>query len=1305
MALKIRGSKFRHVYGLTYKREQTFENVRITRNTHDSNFCSVNPRFLAVVTESSGGGSFAVLDVNRPGRVDVNCPRVCGHSGAVLDIKWNPFDDCVIASGSEDATVKIWSVPEHGSFGMLTGWSADLHGHSRRVAYIDWHPTAANVLMSVGFDYKIMVWNVEQAEPITALHGHRDTIYSACWGRDGSLVATTSKDKKVRVLDPRSTQIAMRKNTSPLVMTDLDCTSGILLPYYDPDTRVVYLAGKGDGSIRYFEIVPESNAVQYLNSFQTSLPQRGLGMMPKRGIDSHKNELTRFYKLHASKNLVEPVSMIVPRKAEGFQADIFPPTSSRIPSLSADEWTSGVNRGPILVDLESGSIVDKPRSSMSPAVQPQLAALGHTPHITTYKAVGKSQPSGTFPPPSSIISRTDDRVGLLATSQYPKTSNFNNSNNNNLYSHQPQAYQQQQQQQQASHHPVPFPVQTTTNAAPTDLHASSPPSAEPQSATAKAFNSAQAVFNQSVPLSQPTGSAHQGRAAPPTSLRTAPFSSMQGWSNGRDEGRRPGELGSIKNIKRLSGAPGHEDTDSDSPMSTVSSVSLTNLAHQGHGHRQVSRSIGSSMSLVSPPPPPSPSSGWASRYSNGFPGTGTYTAGSAGSGMLHATSDHPSGQFTDIPAAFSLSNHPRHVSPSPLYDNAPPVTELPGFNPSGLAPFTSVESESYVDTTSTPFKTALASFNQTPDPKAQKTSTACHFPTPIGTSQYPDILGYGSSSHNFQMASVDSPVAMATPTRRGESQNTGESGKTAAQVKFPPGLPSSEPAPRNNLSSGPFRRSSDSSVSGPSSAPTSAVKAIRARPSSARSSAERAGPLQPSIMPTSSPPRFIRLRDITPTSPPPPQRRSLPPITSTPLVAPPGSVYQDSFPAGSMPGRPTPPQSCQTGFSSSPFSDPRPSLGRDARKGFSPTRPSSFPLSSSTSHDKTKGDNWFKRDSPSRQSPARRSMEDSVLSKGNSFTRDKPLAKSFEVSSKKPFPFYDWANDSQSYEVVPRYTGAQQFSDQPFPSHLNPPAEPIPGFSVVSSDDKSQNQSVDDEEFEWPSVSCALAAWEFPNREKPEGERESYFRAGGGENVETRSGGPQGGAGTAEIDRQGMGSNRVYKTSSGILSHDGGGSPSREGRYKNSQSQIGMASSASIVGPWQRGNLIAGTTTPLGASSINSGAIDGKDQDSARKVLLSAAQGGKRLEGGSRVYDRAPGVGSGMKDVSLSKGSGDEPKKSGKSGTGKRSRSYQRAHTIGGVGTSGIGEHISAVRLARDWPPSRPAEDLSLPHRVRRNGE
>ena len=65
MAFKIRSSKFRHVYGSPFRKEQSYENLRITRNAHDSNFCAVNPKNLAVVTESAGGGAFVVLPVER----------------------------------------------------------------------------------------------------------------------------------------------------------------------------------------------------------------------------------------------------------------------------------------------------------------------------------------------------------------------------------------------------------------------------------------------------------------------------------------------------------------------------------------------------------------------------------------------------------------------------------------------------------------------------------------------------------------------------------------------------------------------------------------------------------------------------------------------------------------------------------------------------------------------------------------------------------------------------------------------------------------------------------------------------------------------------------------------------------------------------------------------------------------------------------------------------------------------------------------------------------------------------------------
>ncbi|XP_064645556.1 serine/arginine repetitive matrix protein 2-like isoform X4 [Lineus longissimus] len=413
MAFRMRPSKFRHVFGEAYKKDKSYENVRITKNQHDSMFCAVNPKFVAVVVESAGGGAFLVLPIKQVGRIDINAPKVCGHAGAVLDIKWSPFNDHQIASCSDDATIKVWEVPEDGLRENLTEWIVDLHGHQRRIGYIEWHPTAEHILLSAGFDYNVILWNIETAEPINIITCHTDTIFSISWNRNGSLFATTSKDKKIRVIDPRSGSVVsegpghvgpksskvvflgdsqrlfttgfsrmserqfgiwdMNDLSKPLRLESIDSSSGVLLPYYDVDNKVMFLVGKGDGNIRYYEIVDEAPYCHFLSAYLSGHPQKGFGVMPKRGVDLTKCEIVRFYKLLSSKPLIEPISMRVPRKSEMFQEDIFPPTASSIPSLSAMEWINGQNRDPILVSLKDG------------AMQPT-----NTPTITTYKAVSRS---------------------------------------------------------------------------------------------------------------------------------------------------------------------------------------------------------------------------------------------------------------------------------------------------------------------------------------------------------------------------------------------------------------------------------------------------------------------------------------------------------------------------------------------------------------------------------------------------------------------------------------------------------------------------------------------------------------------------------------------------------------------------------------------------------------------------------------------------------------------------------------------------------------------------------------------------
>lgn len=45
----VRQSKFRHIYGSNMKRDQCYDNIRVSKSSWDSTFCAVNPKFLAII--------------------------------------------------------------------------------------------------------------------------------------------------------------------------------------------------------------------------------------------------------------------------------------------------------------------------------------------------------------------------------------------------------------------------------------------------------------------------------------------------------------------------------------------------------------------------------------------------------------------------------------------------------------------------------------------------------------------------------------------------------------------------------------------------------------------------------------------------------------------------------------------------------------------------------------------------------------------------------------------------------------------------------------------------------------------------------------------------------------------------------------------------------------------------------------------------------------------------------------------------------------------------------------------------------
>jgi len=408
MSRIVRSSKYRHVFGTVFKKEDCYDELRITRSTWDSNFVAASSTFFGVIFEAAGGGAFCVLDYKSTGKWDAHMPLITGHKSAVLDIDFNPFNDGMIASVSEDCTGKIWGIPEGGLTETMTTPLQNLSGHKRRVGNVKFHPVANNVLATAAADFSVKVWDIEKGTSVLNLDGqHTELIQSLEWKHNGSLLATTCKDKKLRVTDPRTNKIASeveahqgvkgsrviflgrkdklftsgftksserefalwdaRDLSKPISRTNVDSASGLLMPFFDADTSVLYLGGKGDGNIRYYEIVDEAPYIHFLSEFKSNTPQRGLCLIPKRAVNVSECEVARILKVGVK--TVEPISFAVPRKSDVFQDDIYPDCFSGDFSLTSSEYFSGSDAEPKTISLSQGFVAKPKTTNFVPEVK------------------------------------------------------------------------------------------------------------------------------------------------------------------------------------------------------------------------------------------------------------------------------------------------------------------------------------------------------------------------------------------------------------------------------------------------------------------------------------------------------------------------------------------------------------------------------------------------------------------------------------------------------------------------------------------------------------------------------------------------------------------------------------------------------------------------------------------------------------------------------------------------------------------------------------------------------------------------
>lgn len=374
----------RNVYGEAEPHK--YEDVKMSDNMTDGSMMDANSHFIAFSYATTAGGSVAVIDATNFHRLPVHIPLITGHTAPVLDVKFSPFRTNLLATSSDDSTVRLWEIAQGGAANGVTE-QQKFTGHSKKVTCLSFSPVVEELIASSSYDNSIHVWNILNGASYSHVN-MGDGIYSLDWNYNSSLLGATTKNKNLSIIDPRTNTITMKtpsldgpksqkmrfldqnflfsvgftkNNERALKLFDMrnfdeclqtlviDSSSGVLSPYYDSDTGLIYLPGKGETTIKYYDF--SSSTLKYCNEYKSSIQQKSLAFFPKRTMNYNKLEIARFAKSYGSH--IEYVSFYSPKRNEGYDESVYPDCFAGEPALGVEEWLKGENREPIRKKITS----------------------------------------------------------------------------------------------------------------------------------------------------------------------------------------------------------------------------------------------------------------------------------------------------------------------------------------------------------------------------------------------------------------------------------------------------------------------------------------------------------------------------------------------------------------------------------------------------------------------------------------------------------------------------------------------------------------------------------------------------------------------------------------------------------------------------------------------------------------------------------------------------------------------------------------------------------------------------------------
>jgi len=226
---------------------------------------------------------------------------------------------------------------------------------------------------------------------------HESPITDFSWSRNGALCGTGSKDKCVRIFDPRqegedvividkgcgmhvgpkpiklvfdklgrvitfgmgsNSREAkvwdLRNPTKAISKIRLDKGSGTFLPWYDEALNLIFLGEKGSPSVKVLEMIEEAPYYYHCCTIKADMGSggspKGMCVCPKIACDVMASEVARM--MFIGRDNVVPAFCVVPRRSKQFQDDLFPEDRIGVAGQEAENYFGGNNADPVLGSMD-----------------------------------------------------------------------------------------------------------------------------------------------------------------------------------------------------------------------------------------------------------------------------------------------------------------------------------------------------------------------------------------------------------------------------------------------------------------------------------------------------------------------------------------------------------------------------------------------------------------------------------------------------------------------------------------------------------------------------------------------------------------------------------------------------------------------------------------------------------------------------------------------------------------------------------------------------------------------------------------